>query len=166
MRDVTRVLFSNNDCQARFGSPRPHAEAVQLFNSLPEDDKQAARKGQLKLYQVLEYTFHCLHTMQPAFSAHMCIMHFCQQTLHCDAFRSLLHHSAMIKNLLVPHLLCCLVLYHKQAVAVRRMLGRTPHGLMSTACSGCTFRATRSCLGTLLSRLKPRSAASNVQPQH
>ena len=57
LRDVTRVVFCNNECHARFGSPRPQAEALELFNSLPEDEKQAARKWQIKMYQVI--TQHC-----------------------------------------------------------------------------------------------------------
>ena len=53
LHDVTRVLFCNSECHARFGSPRPQAEATELFNRLPEEEKQAARKWQFELYQVI-----------------------------------------------------------------------------------------------------------------
>ena len=57
---MSRVVSCNNECYARFGSPRPQAEALELFNSLPEDEKQAARKWQIKLYQVITGDFEIL----------------------------------------------------------------------------------------------------------
>ena len=60
LRDMSRVVICSNECYACFGSPRPQAEALELFNSLPEDKKQAARKWQIKLYQVITGDFKIL----------------------------------------------------------------------------------------------------------